>query len=62
LRRARKATARAAATKDAAENRVQFGLSRAQRDVARAAQAADARGLDAHKRERTDAPAEGDGA
>lgn len=61
LRRARKTKARAAATDEAAANRTKFGQSRAQRDAAQAAHAAEARRLDAHKRETPEGPADGDG-
>jgi hypothetical protein len=51
LNRARKAKARREAAKEAAENRIRFGLTKAEKQTARNAAAKLARGLDSHKRE-----------
>ncbi|WP_026606086.1 DUF4169 family protein [Methylocapsa acidiphila] len=56
LRRVRKTKARAAEAADAAANRVKFGQSRAERAGVEAQLAADARRLDAHRRESLKSP------
>ena len=50
LRRARKAKARVAAADKAAENRLRFGASKAEREHAAANQDLERRRLDAHRR------------
>lgn len=49
LRQARKQKARADAEASAARNRVSFGLSKAERQAAKLAKDAAARGLDGHR-------------
>jgi hypothetical protein len=56
LRRVRKAKARADAEQKAAENRTQFGRSKAERENAKANTALDEQRLDAHKRRSCDEP------
>jgi len=51
LNKARKARARAEATTKAAENRVAFGRTRAEKDAARAAAERAERTIEAHRRE-----------
>lgn len=51
LRRVRKAKARAAAEADAAANRAAHGRPKAERNLSKAQQEADARKLDGHKRD-----------
>jgi hypothetical protein len=52
LRRARKTKARAAAADKAAENRLRFGASKAERDLLTAREDLEDRHLDAHRRAR----------
>ncbi len=56
LRRARKTKERAAAEKKAAENRNQFGRSKAEREGAKANAELEARRLDSHQRRPTGEP------
>ncbi|WOJ89696.1 DUF4169 family protein [Methylocapsa polymorpha] len=62
LRRARKAKARADSTNEAAANRTKFGRSRSERDAAQAAQTAEARRLDGHRRQIPEGSTDGHGA
>jgi hypothetical protein len=52
LRRARKAKARATAADKAAENRLRFGASKAERTLTAATEELERRRLDAHRRAR----------
>ncbi len=54
LRRVRKAKIRADSEKQAAENRIRFGRSKAERESVTANAALDARRLDAHQRSTID--------
>jgi Domain of unknown function (DUF4169) len=56
LRRVRKAKARTDAEQKAAENRSQFGRSKAERESANANAALDARRLDGHERRTSGEP------
>ena len=58
LRRVRKAKARAAAAGQAAENRAQFGIPKAERLKTTATQELDNRRLDGHRRERDSDPSD----
>jgi hypothetical protein len=51
LRRARKAKARSEREKTAADNRVAFGLSKAERRLTKAEREREQRAIDAHRRE-----------
>ncbi len=56
LRRFRKTKLRAASEIQAAENRIRFGRSRAERESVEANAVLDARRLEAHRRQETDEP------
>lgn len=51
LRSARKQKARSAKETEAAENRLKFGRTKAEKDLAKAKSELDGRRIDAHKRE-----------